>query len=47
MKRASHAHIQTTMQMYIHPSDEDMRKDWEQAQEKMKLKNNGKDGLHI
>ena len=47
MKRAGHAHIQTTMQMYIHPSDEDMRKDWEQAQEKMKLKNNGKDGLHI
>ncbi|AKF95793.1 tyrosine-type recombinase/integrase [Brevibacillus laterosporus] len=27
MKRAGHAHIQTTMQMYIHPSDEDIRKD--------------------
>ena len=37
MKRAGHAHIQTTMQMYIHPSDEDIRKDWEKAQENMKL----------
>jgi len=37
MKRAGHAHIQTTMQMYIHPSDEEIRTDWEKAQEKMKL----------
>ncbi len=38
MKRAGHAHIQTTMQMYIHPSDEEMRKDWEQAEKKIQLK---------
>lgn len=38
MKRAGHAHVQTTMQMYIHPSDEEIRKDWEKAEDKMKLK---------
>lgn len=38
MKRAGHAHIQTTMQMYIHPSDEEIRKDWEQAEKTMKLR---------
>ncbi|PUA38392.1 transposase [Paenibacillus elgii] len=37
MKRAGHSHIQTTMQMYIHPSEEDIRRDWEKAQENMKL----------
>ncbi len=26
-----HAHIQTTLQMYVHPSDETIRKHWEQA----------------
>ncbi|PEU13474.1 tyrosine-type recombinase/integrase [Bacillus sp. AFS019443] len=30
-KRAGHAHIQTTMQMYIHPTEEDIREDWEKA----------------
>ena len=43
MKRAGHAHVQTTMQMYIHPSDEDIRKDWEMAENNMKFKN-AKDG---
>jgi integrase/recombinase XerD len=38
MKRAGHAHVQTTMQMYIHPSDEEMREDWEKAENSMKLK---------
>jgi integrase/recombinase XerD len=47
MKRAGHAHVQTTMQMYIHPSDEDIRKDWEQAEENMRLKKNYKDGEEI
>lgn len=42
MKRAGHAHIQTTMQMYIHPSDEDIRQDWEKAEEKMKLRRSEK-----
>jgi len=40
MKRAGHAHIQTTMQMYIHPSDEDIHKDWEKAEANLKLKKN-------
>lgn len=43
MKRAGHAHIQTTMQMYIHPSDEDIRKDWEKSQKNMKLKTKDKE----
>ncbi len=30
-KRAGHAHIQTTLQMYVHPSEEDIRDDWEKA----------------
>lgn len=38
MKRAGHAHVQTTMQMYLHPSDEDIRKDWEVAEEKIRLR---------
>ncbi|MFS7198851.1 tyrosine-type recombinase/integrase [Carnobacterium divergens] len=42
MNRAGHAHIQTTMQMYIHPSDEDIRKDWENAQERMKINKENK-----
>lgn len=47
MKRAGHAHIQTTMQMYIHPSDEDIRKDWVRAEEKMKLNREQKDDNKI
>ncbi|MFO1446009.1 tyrosine-type recombinase/integrase [Bacillus sp. Bva_UNVM-123] len=43
MNRAGHAHIQTTMQMYIHPSDEDIRKDWEKAQERMKINKENKE----
>jgi len=43
MKRAGHAHVQTTMQMYIHPSDEDLRKDWEIAESNMKLINGEED----
>lgn len=37
MKRAGHAHVQTTLQMYVHSTDEDIRQDWEQTQNKMKL----------
>ncbi|MGR5969561.1 tyrosine-type recombinase/integrase [Bacillus paranthracis] len=33
-KRAGHAHIQTTMQMYVHPTEEDIREDWEKAMKK-------------
>lgn len=43
-KRAGHAHVQTTMQIYLHPSDEDLRKDWEKAEEKMRLKRQQKEG---
>lgn len=32
------------MQMYIYPSDEDIRKDWEKAEENMKFKNRKRDG---
>jgi integrase/recombinase XerD len=36
-KRAGHAQVQTTMQTYLHPSDEDLREDWEKAEEQMHL----------
>lgn len=36
--RAGHKNIQTTLQMYIHPNDEDLRKEWETVQENMRLK---------
>lgn len=31
-ERLGHSQIQTTMNLYLHPSDEDIRKDWEKAQ---------------
>ncbi len=31
-ERLGHSHIQTTMNLYLHPSDEEIRKDWEKAQ---------------
>jgi integrase len=31
-ERLGHSQIQTTMNLYLHPSDEEIRKDWEQAQ---------------
>jgi len=43
MKRAGHAQVQTTMQMYIHPSNEEMRKDWEKAEKRMQLKTKSED----
>jgi integrase/recombinase XerD len=30
-RRAGHAHVQTTIQMYVHPTEEDVRDDWEKA----------------
>ena len=42
-KRAGHAQVQTTMQTYMHPSDEDLRKDWEKAEEKMRFKRQRKE----
>ncbi|HHT7189018.1 TPA: tyrosine-type recombinase/integrase [Bacillus cereus] len=32
-ERLGHSHIQTTMSLYLHPSEEDIRKDWEKAQD--------------
>jgi integrase len=31
-ERLGHTQIQTTMNLYLHPSDEDIRKEWEKAQ---------------
>ncbi len=42
-KRAGHAQVQTTMQTYLHPSDEDLREDWEKAEEQMHLKQQQKE----
>lgn len=42
-KRAGHAQVQTTMQTYMHPSDEDLRQGWEKAEEKMRLKRRQKE----
>lgn len=40
--RAGHKNFQATLQMYIHPSDEDLRKDWEKVGDNMKLKDKTK-----
>ncbi len=39
MKRGGWANVQTPMQIYIHINDEDMRKEWEHTQDKIRLKN--------
>lgn len=31
-RRAGHAHAQTTLQTYVHPSEEDLRQEWEKAE---------------
>lgn len=35
-KLLGHAHVQTTIQTYIHPTDKTIRKEWQKAQENMK-----------
>jgi integrase/recombinase XerD len=44
-ERLGHSQIQTTMNFYLHPSDQDIRKDWEKAQSVFQIleKNGGKD----
>jgi integrase/recombinase XerD len=37
-KRAGHAYVQTTMQFYIHPSEEDLHQDWQRVEARMKLR---------
>lgn len=44
-KRAGHAQVQTTMQTYLHPSNEDLREDWKKAEEQMYLKRQQKEDL--
>lgn len=45
MKRGGWAHVQTPMQIYLHPDEEDIRADWEKTQENIRLKNSkGKGG---
>ena len=36
-ERLGHSQIQTTMNMYLHPSDEDIRENWELAQDAFKF----------
>jgi integrase/recombinase XerD len=35
-KLLGHAHVQTTIQTYVHPTDETIRTEWQKAQENMK-----------
>jgi integrase len=37
-ERLGHSQIQTTMNLYLHPSDEDIREDWQKAQSEFDLK---------
>lgn len=43
-KRGGWANIQTPMQIYSHPDEEEMRKEWEQAENRIRIKRNAKDG---
>ena len=36
-ERLGHSQIQTTMKFYVHPSDEDIREDWEKAEPVFKI----------
>jgi integrase/recombinase XerD len=38
-ERLGHANIQTTMNMYVHPSEEDIRENWDKAQHAFQLGN--------
>ena len=39
-ERLGHSQIQTTMNLYLHPSDEDIREGWKKAQSEFDLKKN-------
>lgn len=43
-ERLGHSQIQTTMNMYLHPSDEDIRANWEIAQPSFKITKGGTNG---
>ena len=36
-ERAGHAQFQTTYQLYVHPSDEDLQEAWQQTEAEMRL----------
>ncbi|MEK3992724.1 tyrosine-type recombinase/integrase [Robertmurraya sp. FSL R5-0851] len=38
-ERLGHSNIQTTMNMYVHPSDEEIREEWEKSQHAFQLAN--------
>ena len=40
-ERLGHSQIQTTMNLYLHPSDEEIRENWEKAQHAFDLDNKG------
>lgn len=42
-RRAGHANVQTTQQMYIHPSDEEVREQWEKTRKQMRVKDGWKE----
>lgn len=37
-KLLGHAHVQTTLNMYIHPSEETIRKHWDEAQQHRRMR---------
>jgi len=42
-RRAGHANVQTTQQTYIHPSDEEVREQWEKTRKQMRVKDGWKE----
>lgn len=41
MQRAGHAHVQTTIQLYMHPDEADLRAEWERAEARLRLPRSG------
>jgi integrase/recombinase XerD len=42
-ERAGHTQISSTYQLYVHPSDEELREAWEQTQERLRLSQPGQE----
>ncbi len=43
-ERAGHAQFQYTCQLYVHPSDEELREEWEQAEAQLHLRPSAREG---
>lgn len=41
-ERLGHSQIQTTMNLYLHPSEKDIREDWEKTESVFKMNNSKK-----